>query len=242
MLVLHFNSVDSTNHIAKQLIESHDELIITADVQTHGKGRNGKVWHSGNAKDIIFTHARKSLNFTDKEPLIMQACAALSVQAFLLNILPSDAEIRLKYPNDVYVRYQQHIGKISGSLIETEYSGNTLHSIITGIGININSQSSQLPALNPIISVFDILEMELSLKDLRDSFIQVFTNTISNSLTLWEEWIASLDIVHKTISIDQEDSAFEVRSILEDGRLLCISEDKERIIHSGDSIRYQLFS
>ena len=67
MLSLHFDIVESTNIIAKQLLSSHNEVIITADIQTHGKGRNGKVWHSGIGRDILFSHGQKNIK-SEKSP------------------------------------------------------------------------------------------------------------------------------------------------------------------------------
>lgn len=241
MLTLHFNIVDSTNVIAKQLLASHDECMITADQQTHGKGRNGKTWNAGLGKDIIFTHAKNVRKTAEYEPLMMQACAALAVQAFLLDILPKDAIIKIKYPNDVYVKYGDKMGKISGSLIETEYSGSTLLSIITGIGINVNSESKSLGITQPIVSVYDILQQESNLHLLRRIFSDLFLSILNDKASILNRWKAELDLIEKTILIPSEECEYRVINILEDGRLLCSDGHTERMIHSGDSIRYQLF-
>lgn len=241
MLTLHFNIVDSTNILAKQLLASYDDVIVTADQQTHGKGRNGKSWNAGIARDILFTHGMKVKGYREQEPLIMQACAALAVQAFLLEILPESAVVKIKYPNDVHVKYQERMGKISGSLIETEYSGNILHTIITGIGININSSSDELAINQPTISVCDIIGKDLDLTIARKSFIDHFMRTMSEKQTIIDRWIEQLDLPKKTIIIPGELVEYQVYEILHDGRLRCKSGEKERIIHSGDSIRYKLF-
>lgn len=241
MLTLHFNIVDSTNVIAKQLLASHHEIIVFADEQTHGKGRNGKTWNAGIAKDILFSHGIKVQGKSEKEPLIMQACAALAVQAFLFDILPISAIIKIKYPNDVYVKYMGQMGKISGSLIETEYSGNALHSIITGIGINVNSKSIQLENKQSTISVFDIRDEELDLHKMRKRFCEHFISILNDKETILQRWIEEIDLIGKRIFIPSEQSQYTVMRILDDGRLFCIDGNKERVIHSGDSIRYQLF-
>lgn len=241
MLILHFNIVDSTNVIAKQLLASHDEIMIMADHQTHGKGRNGKTWNAGLGKDIIFTHAKKVRETVEYEPLLMQACAALAVQAFLLDILPKNAKIKIKYPNDVYVKYGDKMGKISGSLIETEYSGSALQSIITGIGININSESDSLGISQPIISVYDILQEESNLHLLRKTFAECYLSILNEKDSILNRWKIELDLIEKTILIPIEQCEFRVVNILEDGRLLCSDGNTERIIDSGNSIRYQLF-
>jgi len=241
MLSIHVPSVDSTNEYAKQLLSSHDEVYVTADIQTNGKGRNGKVWNSGNAKDILFSHGKRIRKNIEHEPQIMQACAALSVQAFLLHILPQSSTVRIKYPNDVYVKHADNIGKISGSLIETEYSGNTLTSIVTGIGININSIQEELATTNQSISVKEILGHECDLNGYRIDFVHTFTSFLSNKESVWTQWKDQLNILSKTVHILSEHNAYVVSDILDDGRLLCLSGKEERIIHSGDSIIYDIF-
>jgi len=240
-MVVHFSSVDSTNISAKQLLSSHDEVFVTADIQTNGKGRNGKVWNSGIGKDILFSHGKKIVNVTEYEPQLMQACAALSVQAFLLQILPSTSLVRLKYPNDVYVQYERLRGKISGSLIETEYTGNSLSSIVTGIGININSTQEELSTINQSISVKDILGYELDLQQLRIDFLQVYAAFLKNRNDSWNQWKKQLNIISKTVHIVLEHKDYVVSDILPDGRLYCLSGNEERCIHSGDSIVYDVF-
>jgi len=241
MLSLHFDIVESTNIIAKKLLSSYNEVIITADIQTHGKGRNGKTWHSGIGRDILFSHGQKNILKSEKTPLLMQACAGLSVQAFLLNILPPSAQIKIKYPNDVYIKHGEKIGKISGSLIETEYSGNALHSIITGIGINVNTPTSELPNSNPSISIYEILGHEIDLQKSRKEFIDIYKALINDREDKWAMWKNQLNITQKTIHNLNDNQEYVVIDILEDGRLHCKSEDSERYIHSGDSITYALF-
>ena len=240
MLSLHFDIVESTNIIAKQLLSSHNEVIITADIQTHGKGRNGKVWHSGIGRDILFSHGQKNIK-SEKSPLLMQACAGLSVQAFLLGVLPAHTQIKIKYPNDVYVKHDEKIGKISGSLIETEYSGNVLHSIITGIGINVNTPSTELPNINPSISIYDILGHEIDVQKCRKEFVDIYKALIHNREDKWVLWKNQLNIIQKTVHILNDNKEYRVIDILDDGRLHCKSGDSERFIHSGDSIIYSLF-
>jgi BirA family biotin operon repressor/biotin-[acetyl-CoA-carboxylase] ligase len=241
MLSLHFDIVESTNIIAKQLLSSHNDVIITADVQTNGKGRNGKTWHSGIGRDILFSHGQKYILNSEKTPLLMQACAGLSVQAFLLNILPSSVQIKIKYPNDIYIKHKDKIGKISGSLIETEYSGSNLISIITGIGINVNSPTNELPNVNPSISILDILGHEIDLQKCRKEFVDIYKALINDRDDKLNLWKNQLNIIQKTIHILNDNQEYIVIDILEDGRLHCKSGDSERYIHSGDSITYALF-
>lgn len=246
MLKVHYDIVDSTNDMAKKLLTSCQEVIVTADIQTNGKGRNGKVWHSGYTTDIIFSHALRitaDLLPLHRNPLTYQACAALSVQAFLLTLFPNDVMIRIKYPNDIHIKYGHLQGKISGSLIETEYSGNLLQTIIVGIGINVQTKSTDGVMPPEGISVFDILKKQLPLPDLRDQFIEIYTKYISLSPELIHvQWKDSLHIKDKEIRIQGEELPYTVVDILDDGTLYVQEGNNSRIIYSGDSIRYDVYS
>jgi BirA family biotin operon repressor/biotin-[acetyl-CoA-carboxylase] ligase len=147
----------------------------------------------------------------------------------------------IKYPNDIYIKHREKIGKISGSLIEAEYSGSTLISIITGIGINVNSPTNELSNVNPSISLLDILGDEVDLQKCRKEFIDIYKALINDRDDKLNLWKNQLNIIQKTIQILNDNQEYIVIDILEDGRLHCKSGDSERYIHSGDSITYDLF-
>lgn len=242
MKLFHFDEVQSTNDTAKQLLLSHKEVIVTADVQTLGRGRNGRAWHSGKAKDILLTYATSLSSDNSRQPLFYQACAALAVQAFLLELLPKEAQIALKYPNDVFVRFQHQEGKISGSLVEVEYLGNDIKSIIVGIGININSSSEELHVQSHTLSVCDVLHQQLMLSDITPLFIEYLTRFLhSPEHSIISEWIESLHIIGKNIRHLASNSLYTVKEVNHDGFLLCATDNEEIIVHTGDSIRYDLF-
>ncbi|NBO69394.1 MAG: biotin--[acetyl-CoA-carboxylase] ligase [Bacteroidetes bacterium] len=242
MKSFHYDIVDSTNSVAKELLKSHDEVIVTADEQTSGRGRNGHMWESGIGTDILFTYAIKSSPYTIKQPLMYQACAALAVQAFLLEILPKEADIALKYPNDVYVRFNNNIGKISGSLIEVEYMGNQLSSIITGIGINVNSNPFHISEYAYSMSIAHIMSNPLNLNDMYDLFIKKFLWFIAqDERGSIEKWVSALNLTGKKILHVQSEMEYTVQGLTQEGFLNCSREDHVVTIHSGDSVQYDLF-
>ena len=242
MKLFHFDNVDSTNDEARQLLSLHSDLIVTADQQTKGRGRNSHIWKSGISKDILFSYGKRFQSDNVKIPIFYQACSALAVQAFLFELLPNDVQIAIKYPNDVFVKKQELEGKISGSLLETEYLGQTLSTIIVGIGININSGGSSILVQSPVISVIDILGHESNLHQITKRFIDIFSDLISNDQQIvLDQWKTALNLIGKEILMINTNKSCIVKSIRSDGLLICMHSDEEILVHMGDSIRYPLF-
>jgi len=164
------------------------------------------------------------------------------VQAFLFELLPKEARIALKYPNDVYVQYRKLEGKISGSLIEVEYLGKDIKSIVVGIGINVNSVGAELNLNTQTITIRDIMHKPMILSELTSLFIQKYTELIQSPEGLIiDDWIDTVNIIGKKVHHLQSNAKYTVVSINKDGFLICNTGTEDMTIHFGDSIRYDLF-
>ena len=242
MKSFHYDIVDSTNTIAKLLLEKYDEVIVTADKQSSGRGRNGHTWVSGDATDIIFTYGTNLKPGLNVKPIFFQACAALAVQAFLFEIFPDTVKIALKYPNDVHINHDERSGKISGSLIEVEYIGKDIRSIIVGIGININSTSFSLNSQSQTMTVSDVLMKKIDLEKMYELFTQYFLSCLGQSSEdIFTRWVRELQIIGRSIYHVQSGKYFTVQSINNDGFIVCTNANEQITLFSGDSFRYDLF-
>ncbi len=131
----HFDVLESTNETAKELLETDLEegLVLWADRQSAGKGRQGRAWAS--PPGGLYA----SVMLRPKEP-----------QAWVLGLLAGMPVVKalrhfgvfagLKYPNDAV--YQGR--KIAGILSEGVYRRETYH-VIIGIGVNTNVDLDRLP-------------------------------------------------------------------------------------------------
>jgi BirA family biotin operon repressor/biotin-[acetyl-CoA-carboxylase] ligase len=112
--------------------------LLVAETQTHGRGRQGRAWHSS---------AGQSLTFSLALPLNPPAWSGLSlaVGVALADALdPPDGEkpprIGLKWPNDLWLMDAAGRGrKLGGVLIETVAVGGRRMAVI-GIGLNVLPQ------------------------------------------------------------------------------------------------------
>ena len=127
-----FDELDSTNAEARRLAETGEAgpLWIAARRQTAGRGRRGRVWHSGEGN-----LAATLLTITDRPPAEaaqLSFVAALAVGDMVRTWVPAEA-IGFKWPNDV----QLQGAKVSGILIE---SGQTVGGglwLAIGVGVNL---------------------------------------------------------------------------------------------------------
>lgn len=128
MDITRFDTIDSTNDYIKRekIGEKH---IISADVQSAGRGRRGNIWNSSAGGAWFSFCLNEDKNITQEYYGKIPFIAGASVSAVLAEVTGSDI-FMFKWVNDIYV-YDK---KICGILVEKSEG----HFII-GIGINVNN-------------------------------------------------------------------------------------------------------
>jgi len=130
-------SVDSTNHYLKQVPLSSAIDVCCAEIQTAGRGRFSRSWHSPFGENIYCSlrwHFDCDLSFLSGLSLVV----SLAVVATLAELGLTD-HIRIKWPNDVL----WFAKKVCGCLIEISAEGNGGADVIIGIGLNVNSATQE---------------------------------------------------------------------------------------------------
>jgi len=125
-----FKKVKSTNNTAIRLIRRGiDRGIVSADVQTKGKGQRGNKWISKKGNLFI------SIFFKVNNKLSLNKITTINL-SILKKIISSQiiGKIYIKLPNDILI-YKK---KVSGILQEIMYKNDNKY-LIVGIGINIIS-------------------------------------------------------------------------------------------------------
>ena len=143
----HFDTVGSTNEIAKSLPENS---VVVAKCQTGGYGRYGRTWVSPKGNLYLSVVVKE---YGDQTPLL-SFVAGVAVREAL-----GAFGVRLKWPNDILLNG----GKVAGILLEkTDHK-----TVIIGIGINValcptEKMMYQTASLNEKISLKDLEEKVLS--------------------------------------------------------------------------------
>jgi BirA family biotin operon repressor/biotin-[acetyl-CoA-carboxylase] ligase len=120
---VHHRLTDSTNERAKQLAAAgapHGTLV-TADEQTAGRGRQGRVWTAPPRSAVLMSVVLRELD----ERLPLTAAVALC------EALPAEAAI--KWPNDVWIEGR----KVAGILVEGRPQEGWA---VLGVGVNVTTE------------------------------------------------------------------------------------------------------
>lgn len=136
-----YRTVKSTNDIAAQLAESGaaEGTLVTAEEQTRGRGRLGRVWYSAPGTGIYATLILRPKFSPDRAPgLSVMTSLAL---ARTLGRYFAAGEVQLKWPNDILV----HGRKVSGILTELVAERNKISYVLVGVGINVNHGAGHFP-------------------------------------------------------------------------------------------------
>jgi BirA family transcriptional regulator, biotin operon repressor / biotin---[acetyl-CoA-carboxylase] ligase len=120
---VHLRLTDSTNERAKELAlaGAPHGTLVTADEQTAGRGRQGRVWTAPPRSALLMSLVTRRLAPT------LPFAGALAV----CDALPADC--RIKWPNDVWLARR----KLAGILVEGRPADGWA---VLGIGLNVTTE------------------------------------------------------------------------------------------------------
>lgn len=158
---------------------------ITANSQTNGKGRSGKIWFDLGMEKIIF-----SGKITFFKPDFAISLLPIFTGRAVINTLKiffpeKKSDIKLKWPNDVYLGKN----KIAGILIETEIIESKFVFII-GIGINLSGKKIEK----------DFLYSFLTEQEIGESKQNEILNHLVDEINLMEEILISNEKTKSTLN------------------------------------------
>lgn len=146
----HFASIPSTNAWAQQHLSNlpwGELAVVTADLQTAGRGRFSRPWTAPAATSVLATFAAAT-----RRPKFYLATAVLSVAAVRALDALGVPGAGIKWPNDVMLGD----GKCGGVLCEaTAWTGPAgddgpgyARLLLLGIGMNVNTAAAELAAID----------------------------------------------------------------------------------------------
>lgn len=170
--------IEQTHSTSSLLREQYSEALphlytIRTDFQTAGRGQAGNGWESEKGKNLLFSTLLRYSELPAASQWRLSMLVAVALWDVLAKYLPSK-ELRIKWPNDIYVGDK----KLVGILIENILSGKNVGYSIIGIGVNVNQTKWQSDAPNPIS-------------------MQQVTGKEYDVETLLDEWISSLKCFEK---------------------------------------------
>ena len=136
----------STNRYLRELSDSEklpEGTIVTTDHQTQGRGQGKNRWESEPGANLTFSIILYPAFVENSQQFILSKAISLAVLDFISQYV---TDVKVKWPNDVYVGEK----KITGILIENFVGGAYLSKTIAGIGVNINQTRFTSDAPNPV--------------------------------------------------------------------------------------------
>jgi BirA family biotin operon repressor/biotin-[acetyl-CoA-carboxylase] ligase len=233
-----FNELPSTNDEAKKYIDKKDNdgAVFVASCQKQGKGRLGRKWVSpegGVYFSLLLMPRQKDVDLS-RFYIASSVAVCLSIEKFY------SFKTYIKWPNDIIIKNK----KVAGILAETLHGRLGQEYLIVGIGINVNSLSSQLPegsmslweASGKYVKRNEIIAMIINYLDKYYSDLK--ENNLKNIYKLWNRHCYQLGL-RVEISYNNDIISGMIMGVDESSGALLIRRDNGIIesIKSADEIK-----
>lgn len=213
----HFESIDSTNNYAKALArQGFSRVAVTADGQTGGRGRNGRVFCSEKGAGLYL-----SVVLPAEECDLLTIRAAVAVAEAIEELTGADAGI--KWVNDIFVGGK----KVCGILAEG-VGGKA----VLGIGVNLKKQefpeelqyiAGDLETLTGVIVPPEVMA-------------EAILSRLESPKAPLEAYRKRCFVLGKEVTVFRGEEIFGATAlrILDDGGLVVLRSGKEETLRSGE--------
>jgi BirA family biotin operon repressor/biotin-[acetyl-CoA-carboxylase] ligase len=195
---LAFDRVASTNDEARRLAEagSGERLAVTADVQTAGRGRQGRAW--------VSPHGNLHVSFVLRPPVKPAEAGAFGfgvavAVAETVERLAHGVDAKCKWPNDVLAGDK----KVAGILLESRGTPEMLDWLICGIGLNVAEapENTAWPATS-LAALGADTPVERALETLVARFDHWYRHWLAEGFaSLRQAWLARAHALGETLKI-----------------------------------------
>ena len=222
---IHLDETESTNDICLNEINNSDiPILVTADMQTKGRGRNEKEWNSPKG-NLYFSFGFNRHNLINGLSVKVGLIVAESLQQILKK------NVLLKWPNDLFYLNK----KVGGILVETS-SINNIFKIVIGIGVNLQLSDSNRQWGN--------LEINKEVNKVKEQIIEMLSSKLFVFLEddLDEDWSKRWTnlCIHneKEIMLESNNEELLFMGINHDGQLIGKNKDNKILFVNESSISF----
>ncbi|MBF0425888.1 MAG: biotin--[acetyl-CoA-carboxylase] ligase [Magnetococcales bacterium] len=136
----HLAAIGSTNEeaIARARAGAPAGTVVTAEHQTHGRGRLGRAWHAPPGSSLAFSILLRP-PIPPHRTFQLTLLAGLALAATLHEA--GFVEVTIKWPNDLLL----HGRKLAGILTEMGAETDEVHYVVIGVGLNVHTTTAMLP-------------------------------------------------------------------------------------------------
>lgn len=217
-------TIGSTNDRARALLAAgHDGFAVVAEEQTTGRGRHGREWLTPPGRGLaVSVGVRTAMAAGDGWQLALAAGLAAR------SACDADAEIGLKWPNDLVATDGRKLG---GILVETTVERERLATAVFGIGLNVDWPANEMPAAiaGSAVSLVEILGRPVD----RVSLLRRLLVALEEELQDVERGTAPLEryrVACRTLGLDVQ---VESAGRMVEGRAVGIGERGELVVQTS---------
>ncbi|AWI26701.1 biotin--[acetyl-CoA-carboxylase] ligase [Flavobacterium pallidum] len=224
MHLIKLSAIDSTNDYLKQLNaqnEAESFTVVTAEIQTAGRGQMGSKWLTEPGKNLITSILIKDVLTSPDQIFLLNAAVAVSITQALKKFgIPG---LSIKWPNDILSANK----KISGILIENSFRNDGRIDSVIGIGLNVNqSDFSDLPRAS---SLLNIIGTELNKEQILFAIVEEMKRSTVNGLSMemWHTYNNFIFRLHIPTAFEADGQQFMgiIKGVGTDGKLEVTLED-----------------
>lgn len=226
--IICFETLDSTNTKVMQMARegATEGTVVTAEKQTAGKGRRGRIWESPAGTNIYMSVLLRPNIEANKAPMLTLVMA-YSIGKVLKE--KGYESVQIKWPNDLILSGK----KICGILTETELDGMDIGHVVVGVGVNVNEKEFPEELAGKATSLYleggSILNRKLLIEEILERFSKDYKHFLEeeNLMFLKDEYNKMLVNSGKEVRVldpGKEYTAFAL-GINETGELLVEKAD-----------------
>lgn len=235
--IIYYEQLDSTNTKVSELATQGAEhgTVVVATRQTAGKGRRGREWESSG--DNVYMSLLLKPNFeTAKAPMLTLVMAYSVAKVLREN---GFADIQIKWPNDLILSGK----KVCGILTEMRLQETTIHHVVIGVGINVNTQEFSTELMGKATSLYmecgKHLKKEKLIVDIVDTFMKEYDHftEVGNLEFLQEEYNAMLVNREKEVRVLEPENEYTAyaKGINQMGELeVRLPDGTEKTVYAGE--------
>lgn len=168
--LVHFKEIDSTNNYLKNSYQLLDDFTFAvADYQSHGKGRNDRVWQSNSGENLMFSFLIKNkelINKAESFSILTAAEVASLIEKYDID------NVGIKWPNDILIGDK----KVCGILLE----GQVPDYLVIGVGLNVNQKDFPNDLRRPATSLSLEAKQPFDIEELKERLFSNIVNNFSN--------------------------------------------------------------
>ncbi len=195
-----FETIGSTNDEAKLMAaaDAPEGLLIVAETQTAGRGRNGRSWLTPPGQALACSLILRPAVPVEQATRLTMLAAVATCQA-IEQTTPLHA--MLKWPNDVLIAGK----KVGGLLLETALKGSRLDYAILGLGLNVSfvppPEAVEFPATGLEAEAETTVDRAQLLHALLENLERLYPRLWSEDKTLYHAWRTRLTMMGEPIVI-----------------------------------------